>query len=307
MSSVVQFRYPEARAAEHVIHFRHALALAECLADHAYSRTHALSLGALNPPHAAEADDHAHLQAMASLYLMSQLEHAALLPAVELLSKLAVSGGIPLDLGSASSKLMQFWQHRNERFSPEERRSLFDRLFNADFDNFMIDICEALYKLDEGAMRPGTSNPLEQAKVRTVAAQLSDHLLNHTTGESAFAANDILASIRAATTILNDPHVEHVFGTHSLWTTVQAILHRYGGEVGNPTAFVTRGKAGLTILAWLAEAQAMMGDSTRPFVGLDNPVIAAATDWLNASLTIEESKVDGSKQAPATANPVEAT
>ncbi len=307
MSSAGKYRHREAHAAEHAIHLEHALALAEHLTASAYSRSQALTLGVLNPPHAAADDDHAHLRAMASLYLMSQLERASLLPAVELLSKLAVSGGIPLDLGSASSKLMQFWQHRNERFSPEERQSLFDRLFNADFENFMIDLCEALYKLDEGALRPGTSNPLEQAKVRSVAAQLTDHLLNHTTGESAFAANDILASIRAATDILKDPQVEHALGAHSLWPTVQAILHRYGGATEDPTAFVTRGKAGLTILAWLAEAQPLLADSAHPFVGLDNPVISAAVDWLSSSLTIEQGKADQHTTAPAAASLVEVT
>jgi hypothetical protein len=307
--SAVKYRNLEAHAAEHVIHLEHALALAERLTSYSYGRAQVLALGVLNPPHLSphpvEADDHAHLRAMASLYLMSQLEHASLLPAVELLSKLSVSGGIPLDLGSASSRLMQFWQHRNERFSPEERRSLFDRLFNTEFDNFMIDLCEALYKLDEGVVRPGTSNPLEQAKVRAVAAQLSDHLLNHTTGESAFAANDILASIRTATDILKDPQVEHAFGARSLWTAVQAILRRYGGAVEDPTAFVTRGQAGLTILAWLADAQPLLADSARPFVGLDNPVISAAVDWLSTSLTIEQGKAE--TKAPAPASSVEGT
>jgi hypothetical protein len=306
LSSAVEYRSQEPQA-DHVIHLEHALTLAERVTAHAYSRAQVLALGALNPPHATQADDHAHLGAMASLYLMSQLEHASLLPSVELLAKMAVSGGLPLDLGSASSRLMQFWQHRNERFSPEERQSLFDRLFNADFDNFMIDLCEALYKLDEGAARPGTSNPLEQAKVRTVAAQLWDHLLNHTTGESAFAATDILAAINAAIGILKDSQLEHAFGAHTLWTTVQAILRRYGGTAEDSPAYVTRGKAGLTILTWLADAQPMLTDSARPFVGLDSPVISAAVDWLSTSLTIEQTKTDASKQEPAAASSAEGT
>lgn len=301
----VEYRNEQAQAADHLIHLEHALAAAERLTASAYSRAQVLALGALNLPHLAEADDHAHLRAMASLYLMFQLEQASLLPAVELLSKLAIGGGLSVDLGSASSKLMQFWQHRNERLSPDERQSLFNRLFNADFDNYMIDLCEALYKLDEGAIRPGTSNPLEQEKVRTVAAQLSDHLLNHTTGESAFAANDMLASIRIATDILKDPHIEHAFGARSVWTTVQAILRRYGGAADDPTAYVTRGKAGLTILAWLADAQPLMTDSASPLVGLDSPVISAAVDWLSTSLAIEQGKADLQTKAPAAASAVE--
>lgn len=299
MTASVQYYQAQAHAGS-IPALEHALARAERLAAHAYMRAQALSLGALNPPHPVEADDHAHLRAIASLYLLSQLEHASLLPAVELLASMAANGGIQANLGSASEKLMQFWLHRHERFSTEERHHLFDRLFNSDFDNFMIDLCEALYKLDEGALRPGSSNPLEQAKVRTLAQQLSEHLLNQTTGESAFAANDILAVVRAATDILKDPQVEHAFGAHTVWSTVQAIFKRYSVSSEDPVPYVTRGKAGLTILAWLAEARDQLSDSGRPLVGLDNPVIPAAVDWLSTSLTIEQGK-SGPPPGPAQA------
>jgi len=155
-------------------------------------------------------------------------------------------------LGSAATKLMQFWRHRNERFSAEERRHIFERLFNEDFDNYMIDLCEALYKLDEGMLPAGVSNPLQQAKVRARAQVLSEHLLNQTTGESAFAATDILAAVHAAADILKDTPVERAFGAHTVWSTVQAILKRYGMPSEDPVSYVMRGKAGLTILAWLA-------------------------------------------------------
>jgi hypothetical protein len=170
---------------------------------------------------------------------------------VELLAGIGVSGGVQVDLGPASSKLMTFWRHRSERFSPAERQSLFDRLFDSDFDNFFISLCEALYKLDEGALTPGTSNPLQQAKVRTLAEQLAEHLLSHASGESAFAASDILESMRAATEILKDPRVEHAFGANNIWKTVEAIQRRYGMAPPDSTSFVVRGKAGLTILSWL--------------------------------------------------------
>jgi len=228
---------------------------------------------------------------------MAQLEHASLLPSVELLAGVGVSGGVQVDLGPASSKLMQFWRHRSERFSPEERRSLFERLFNADFDNYMIGLCEALYKLDEGTLPPGVSNPLQQARVRTLGAQLAEHLLSHAASESAFAADDILAATRAATDILKDPRVQHAFGARTIWKTVEAILRRYGLELANSTSFVIRGKAGMTILAWLADARGVMNTSAKPLVGLDNPVIAAAVDWLQTSLTIEQDKT--SEQANA--------
>jgi len=233
------------------------------------------------------------------------LERASLLPAVELLAGIGVGGGVSVDLGPASSKLMEFWRHRKERLSPDERRGLYERLFDSDFDNFMISLCEALYKLDEGVIPQGTSNPLEQAKVRTLGEQLAEHLLNHTTGESTFAAADILASTRAATDILKDPRVERAFGAHTIWMTVSAILHRYGAAAGDPSSFVVRGKAGLTILSWLADAHGVISTSTQPLVGLDNPVIAAAVDWLQSSLAIEQSKAVAETSASSPPQPAE--
>jgi len=285
-------------------YLEHGLAWAEQLTAHAYTRTLALALdtlGNLNLPQSTVADDQAHLRTLASLYLTSQLELASLLPAVELLAGIGVGGGMSIDLGPASSKLMDFWRHRKERFSPEERRGLFERLFDSNFENLMIGLCEALYKLDEGVIPQGSSNPLEQAKARTLGEQLADYLVNHTTGESTFAANDILAATRQATGILKDSRLEHAFGAHTIWMTVSAILHRYGKDSVDPTSFVVRGKAGLTILSWLADARGLLATSTQPLVGLDNPVIAAAVDWLQSSLAIEQSKADS--QAPAASPP----
>jgi hypothetical protein len=298
LPSLLQHGVEETHSVGSVGYLEHGLARAERLTAHAYTRALAInSLEKLALPHPAPADDQAHLRTLASLYLMSQLEQASLVPSVELLAGMGVAGGVSVDLGPASSKLMEFWRRRKERFSADERRHLFDRLFDSDFENLMISLCEALYKLDEGVLPQGKSNPLEQAKVRTLGEQLTDHLLNHTTGESTFAANDILATTREATEILKDNRVEHAFGAHTIWMTVTAILQRYGGVSKDPASFVVRGKAGLTILSWLADAHGVLNSSTQPLVGLDNPVIAAAVDWLQSSLAIEQSQAG--EQAPA--------
>jgi hypothetical protein len=44
----------------------------------------------------------------------------------------------------------------------------------------------------------------------------------------------------------------------------------------------------MTILAWLADAAALLGDS-RPLLAVDHPVIAAAVEWLELSLQLTES------------------
>lgn len=297
MPSRTQHRLEAVPSARSTGYLEHGLAEVERLTAHAYAYTRALSLhppGELILPEPTSSDDQAHLRALAGLYLMSQLEQASLLPAVELLAGIAVSGGTTIDLGPSAAKLMEFWRHRQERFSPEERQHLYERLFGDEFENLMISLCEALYKLDEGIIPQGVSNPLQQAKVRTLGEQLAEHLLNHTTGESAFAASDILAATRKATDILKDPHVQHAFGAHDVWTTVSAILHRYASATTvDSVSLVERGKAGATILSWLADAHAVINSSLQPLVGLDNPVIAAAVDWLQSSLAIEQGKSTG--------------
>jgi hypothetical protein len=282
-------------------YLEHGLARAEHLTVHAFTRALALHpLGELALPQPAMADDQAYLRTLAALYLTSQLEQASLLPAAELLA--GIGNGVSLNLGPASSKLMEFWRHRKDRFSPEERRGLFERLFDSNFENLMISLCEALYKLDEGAIPQGRSSPLEQAKVRALGQELAEYLLNHSTGETTFGASDILASTRAATEILKDPRVEHAFGAHDVWTAVAAIMQRYGQAAKDPVHFIVRGHAGLTVLSWLADAHEVINTSTQPLVGLDNPVIAAAVDWLQSSLEIEQSKAVAQK--PAVSPPV---
>ena len=294
---VTRLAAAEVHATGSADYLEHGLALAERLTAHACARAQALTLdtpgGMAAPP--AAGDDQAHLRALGSLYLLAQLEGAGLLPSVETLAGIGIGGGIEADLGPAAGKLMQFWHQRTQRFSADERRHLFQQLFDADFDNFMIGLCEALYKLDEGVAGPGATNPLQQAKVRTLAEQLAEHLLNHTNGESAFAADTILQETREATEILKDPHVQHAFGANTIWKTVDAITRRYGGAQVDSASFVVRGKAGLTILSWLADALTVVGNSAQPLLALDNPVIPAAVDWLQTSLAIEQSKAD---QAP---------
>ena len=44
----------------------------------------------------------------------------------------------------------------------------------------------------------------------------------------------------------------------------------------------------MTILAWVAEAAPVLESANQPIIGLDHPVIAAAAEWLEASLSLSE-------------------
>ena len=281
------------------------LAKATVLADLAHAQAVALALddiGDVVLPDVAPltADDQALIRAVAPLYLAAQLEEAALIPAAETLTALAMSGAFPIDFGQAAALIQRFWQERNERFHENERRAFFARLFGTDnsqtvgdgrgapqlnttFEDLMINLTEAFYKLDEEV----AGGPRAQTRVRIAARSLAENLLRKASGVTAFAAKEILATIRSAVQILTDQQIERAVGGRSLWTAVQAIAKRYLHIDPDTSSYVTRGKSGLIILSWLADSLPRL-DTGGTLVTLDHPVIGAATEWLEASLTIRE-------------------
>lgn len=287
-----------------------ALDHASALVDAAHTRSLALALdvlGDITLPDAtpATADDQALVRAIAPLYLAAQLEEAALVPAAETLSGLAVSGGLPTDLGPAAHLIEGFWRQRNERFHENERRAFFARLFGADqpaempgargrgqtpnaaFEDLMISLCESLYKLDEQAIGGNYGSPQAQVRVLTAARGLAENLLNKGVGMAAFAAKEIIDTIQLAVQILQQPGVQHAFGAHSLWTAVRAVASRYLHLNPDTATYVARGKSGLIILSWLADSLPLLNDN-QPLVTLNHPVVGAAAEWLQASLSIHE-------------------
>ncbi len=260
-------------------------------------------------PVGSEADQ-ANLRALAPLYLASELEAARVLPAAEMLAGLYVSGGLPGDLGPASGLVTNFWKRRKDRFTPVERQAFFSRLFgatfdanmageggrNAAFEPLMINLTEALYKLNES---PGFSRnpaPFEETRLRMAASALADNLIPRSGGITAFASRDILEATQQALSILKHAEVQQAVGAHSLWSAVRNIAENYLNETVEISAHVTRGQSGVLILAWLAEVLPQLHNMSGSLASFNDPVLAAATVWLQASLSLEEER---SEVAPA--------
>lgn len=264
------------------------------------------------PPSAGPAIDQAQLRAIATLYLAAELEAAGVIPAAEALTRLARTGSLLLNLGAAAALIQEFWQARNARVSPEERQGFFSGLYgttggpdhaghppNGDFEERMIDLCEALYKLDEQASNTSWGGVAQQVRVRGTAQRLLSNLLRISSGITVFIAQEILSTVRQALAILNHPAVKAGFGARALWDVVAAIDQRMRQPRREPTLHLRRGQAGMTILSWLAEAAPVLEKSQQPLLGLDNPVIAAAVEWLEVSLAI------GEASEPESARPVD--
>ncbi len=183
-------------------------------------------LGAIElPPIMGSENDQAHLRAAAPLYLASELEAAMLLPAVEMLAGLFGSGGLRVDLGAGAELLNAFWRGRRERLTADERRSFFSQLFGSgfgatgptdsmQFDLHMLNLCEALSQLESNPGLPSYPGAYQAVKVRILADELAEYLLQRSSGMVGFAARDILDTIRKGLDVLKDPMIQRSVGAN---------------------------------------------------------------------------------------------
>ena len=94
--------------------------------------------------------------------------------------------------------------------------------------------------------------------------------------------------MREALAILGHPAVKTALRARSAWEAIDAVDRQMRRPLREHNLFVRRGQAGMTILAWLAEAAPHLGRTGKPLVGLDHPVIPAAVEWLESSLSLEQ-------------------
>jgi hypothetical protein len=245
------------------------------------------------PPSLHGQIDQAQMRAIASLYLASDLEAAGVVPVVEQLSGLARGGGgLSIDLGGAAPLIADFWRSRNDRATTEERAQAFARLFGGSFEDLMLDLCEALYKLDELATNPNYGGITQQTRVRSAATRMLDAIVDGGSGITVFVAQEIMASLKAALAILGHPDLKGAFGARDVWGTIAGIDRMSRTKRPDPRLFVRRGRAGMTVLAWLADAAPHLENAAALLVALDHPVIPAAVDWMESALAIGEASGD---------------
>lgn len=262
--------------------------------------------------------DRAQLRALATLYLAADLEAAGIVPAVDALAGLASTGAASLDLGGAQSLVAGWWRRRNERAGGPERNAFFSRLFgtangpvaadadrNYQFEDCMLELCEALYKLDELSGGDPYGGTAQQARVRAAARRLTQNLAAASGGIAAFMAAEIIAMLKEAFAIVGHSDLRRNFAARDLWDVVGGIgrLARQRFEPAGP--YLRRGKAGMTVIAWLAEIADRLGGPGGPIVVIGHPVVGSAIDWIEATLDIGESSAALAPAQPLPA--VEAT
>lgn len=253
------------------------------------------------PPGAEEQVDRAQMRALGALYLAADLESARVIAAAERLAALAATGAVNLDLGGAAPLLHQFWRRREERIDAAERAAFFSRLFgtsygpapadgvaNMDFEPLMLDLCESLYRLDELASGRLQGGIAQQSRLRAAARNLISNLVLAGGGITAFLAAEVVRVLKEALAILTHEDLRGIFMARDVWGVVAGIDRLARVRGGDPRPFVRRGRAGMTVIVWLADAAEALATPGRPLVRLDHPVVASAIEWLQSSLTIIE-------------------
>jgi hypothetical protein len=277
-----------------------ALRVAAGLADAAETLALQLDLPALDPidlpPVVGTPADQARLRGVPPLYLASELEGAQLLPAADALAGVVVSGGIDADLGSAAQRAIAFWRGRHDRFSQEERRAFFTRLFggsgpvlaghggvNDAFEGLLLDVAQALTELGRDSL------PAAELTLRAAAADLAGNLAARSSAIPGPTGRLIIAAISEALALFKEPLLQTALGANSAWGALDSAAQRYLHVDPAIDAHVGRGKGGMVVLAWLAEAVVTL-DTSRPLLRPDAQTVAAAVEWIQASLALRRSE-----------------
>jgi hypothetical protein len=256
------------------------------------AETHSLmmaELGQIDLPPAAAADD-MQLRAIASLYLASTLEAAGLIQAAEDFTALARTGAIGGDLGEATPLVEAFWRGRTQRINDQERLALFGRLFgapsgpedvaggvNGDFEELLLDLCDAIIKAADGG---------SQGRVREAGIRVAENVASASNDMVQMEARDIVDSLSQAIGILNHARVRALLAARTLWDAVGSIDRRFRRPPRPTLSHLRRGRAGMAVLAWLADVIDSLERESGRVVSASDTVLDSAIEWVDETLSL---------------------
>ena len=174
-------------------------------------------------------------------------------------------GGVATGATSSSSRRLDgYWLHRAERIDAEERRRLYARVFGGEFDERFVALAASLAQ-SEGDARD------RAADVRRV--------LNGAVDESVLLAAPLLiAHLREALEILDDPEILNAYGARDIWQLVDTLARMELGREFDVVRARTMAAAGTLIIGWLAEEVDAVPEE----------VADAAAVWLSAAAGFRE-------------------
>ena len=227
------------------------------------------------PPLTGRDVEPAQLRAVAALFWAMEVDAAGVIEFVEALAEGTRLGRFEFDLGHAQSRLYEWHRRRGERLTLPERLALYDRLFGVEeAREGLAALVAVLCQIDVQPLRA----PPPMARVNVIAQQLATTLSSRSAGITAFAAREIVDSIREALEILHSPDLLAVFGrrsTHDVLASAGAVVV---GRPLDPGTHFERARAGQQILSWLADV-ALQLEAGQVSVAPTDPVVHAANAW----------------------------
>lgn len=279
-SQISDFRIPQH---EHTPLLQ-ALATAFATLDrHEAARSLALAeLGDIDlPPGPPRPEDRAQLEAAGPLYFASELEAAGLLPTAELVAGLFASGAITQPLGPTAQLLHTFWRGRRERLDGNERGALYARVIEPPhFERLMAALCSAI------VAQASMAGLREQIALAEAAQSFGEFLTQRVDAMAAFAVRDIVANINTALAFLRDRLLQTAFGVRSLWQLVAVSGAEQGRTATSVQRHVDQGRAGQSVLTWLAAHYTEVAPRLDGANPADVEVIGAATRWLSGRIAM---------------------
>ncbi|MDZ3832309.1 MAG: hypothetical protein U0S50_10875 [Sphingopyxis sp.] len=284
-------RPPPSTADDPQIHAPEA-ALADADALLFSAENFAVMLAELAPialPPATHADP-MQLRAIASLYLAAALESAGLIEAADDLVRMIRTGMVSGDLGAAAEAVQDFWRERRDHIQPQERQSLFARLFgtpsdaldmvagsNTEFDEKMLDLCDAIIKAaEQGATR----------KLHVTVTRLAENIGAAANDALLLMAREIIDMLSQAIAILNHPAIRAMLGARTLWDAVASIDRRLRRPPRGTLNHLRRGRAGMAVIAWVADVLTEVErDGTAALMPPD-VIVTAALDWIDETVAL---------------------
>lgn len=262
---------------------------ANCILEHAENFALMLSeLDLIDLPGAAHAEP-MQLRAIASLYLASALEAAGLIDAADDFVRLLRTGVVSGDLGDSSDLISQFWSERKTRINMAERQALFARLFgaptvasdmsnasNSNFDELMLNLCDAIIKVSESGGRQIQSAMSRMAE--NIGGVASDALL--------IMAREIFAILSQSIAILNNENVRQILMARTMWDAVSSIDRKLRRPPRGTLNHLRRGRAGMAVLAWLADVTESSDLNYQANMQIPEMIGASAVDWIDETVSL---------------------
>jgi hypothetical protein len=255
------------------------------------------------------------LAELAPMYFLAELDAAGLFLAGDRLAGRFAEGGLSLpSAGStrpatrhgasrqpADVMLAELWRGRHKRFAETERAALFGRLFggngptlpvggrNDSFELLLARFADSVIGATPSAQGRGRWEARGSTELGLAAQRLAVAAAGYGMAVPRLASEDLLNHAQLVLAIIQDPDVQAAVGERSAWGVVAALRDPTRSGRGTTEAalvtHVSRARAGLTLLGWLAEVVGS-GDRRR-LPAPPNEVTDAAFDWLEATLGTE--------------------